>query len=297
MPQDLTRTTKLTVVSIVVIAAILMIAVLPFVVPDMLDGIQQNQKIRTDKFYADGNPQAPLIETTMAMVGWTYPLVTLLSMFAGVILLIIVKPFYNGEKWAKGLTLLCLAFPTIAGAYMMVPYFNFMGVGWSPAFFYMIVGLVGYFSVVLAIKTDIKQKIIEFWVFLLLGVTAAESWANGTACHRILEGHPKMPFYADGIFILFLTRGINWLSVIFLLAAIYLLAMRKPAGWYAALIGAVNAGLLGFVTQTVRTATYDYLYQGLMGLVILITLLIPVVKARLLDKNENVEINNTSIGA
>jgi len=68
-----------------------------------------------------------------------------------------------------------------------------------------------------------------------------------------------------------------------LLAAVYLIAMRRPAGWYAALIGALSAGIIGFATQTVRNATYDYLYQGLMGLAIVVTLLIPYVKERLVD--------------
>lgn len=283
MSLELSKQTRLIVISVVLIAAVLMIAVLPFTVPSTLNQIQVNQQERVDKFYAEGNPQAPLIETTMELVGWAFPLWMSLTIMAGIILLFIAKPFYNGERWARGLTLLCLSIPAISGAYMLVPYLNFVNVGFPPALYYMIVGLIAYFTVLLAERSDVKQKLLNFWVFLMLGVTAAESWANGHAAHRILDGHPKMPFYAEGIFILAPARNISWIALLFLLAAIYFLAMRTSVGWYLALFGAATTGLIGFATQYVRTATYDYLYQGLMGLAIVITLLIPAVKSRLID--------------
>lgn len=289
MPQEVSKTTRLIVVSMVVIAAILMIAVLPFTIPDTLDKIQHAQQARYDQFLAEGNPQAPLIQPTMALTGWTFPLYMSISMVAGAFLLFIAKPLYNGEKWAKALTLVCLAMPSIGGAYMLVPYLNFVKVGFPPALYYMAVGLIPYFAVVLADNSSIKQKAINFWVFLMLGVSAAEAWSNGHAAHRIIEGHPARPFYAEGIFILTPARNVSWIAVIFLVAAIYLLALRKKSGWYAALAGGLSISIVGFATQTVRTATYDYLYQGLMGLAIVVTLLIPYFKERLVDEEQNLE--------
>lgn len=294
MSLELSKQTRLIVVSIVLIAAVLMIAVLPFTVPDTLNKIQVKQQERVDQYYAEGNPQAPLIASTMELVGWAFPLWMSLTIIAGIILLFIAKPFYNGERWAKALTLLCLAITAVSGAYMLVPYLNFVKVGFPPALYYMIVGLVAYFTVLLVDKSDVKQKVLNFWVFLMLGVTAAESWSNGHAAHRILDGHPAQPFYAEGIFILAPARDISWLSLLLLLAAIYFLAMRTRVGWYLALFGAASAGLIGFATQFVRTATYDYLYQGLMGLAIVITLLIPAAKKRLVDdeETESVRVNS-----
>lgn len=289
MSQELSRTTRLIVVSIVLIAAILMIAVLPFTIPGTLDKIQHAQQVRYETFLAEGNPQAPLIQPTMALTGWTFPLYMSMTMFAGVILLFIAKALYSGEKWARSLTLVCLAIPSIGGAYMLVPYLNFVKEGFPPALYYMAVGLIPYFTVVLATKHTIKQKLIDFWVFLMLGVSSAEAWSNGHAAHRIIEGHPARPFYAEGIFILQPARNVSWIAVIFLVAAIYLLAQRKKSGWYAALFGGLNIAIVGFATQIVRTATYDYLYQGLMGLAIVLTLLIPYVKASLIDEEEKLE--------
>jgi len=281
MSPDVSRNTRLVVVLVVVIAALLMIAYQPFLVHDSLDKVQNAQIARVEAFTAEGNPQAPLIAPTPALTGWTFPLYMSLTMMAGVILLFVVKPLYEGKKWAKGVALVALSIPAIGGAYMLVPYLNFVKTGFPTALYIMAMGLIPYFTIILADKGTLMQKAIDFWIFLMLGVTAAESWSNGHAAHRILLGHPDMPKYADGIFILAPARNIGWLSVIFLVAAIYLLALRKKSGWYAAMFGAANVGLIGFATATVRTATLDYFYQGIMGTLIVITLLIPAVRKHL----------------
>lgn len=298
MHQDLTRTTRFIVIAIVLIAAILMIAVLPFTVPDALDKIQVEQGKRIEKFYAEGNPQAPLISATQWLVGFFFPFWTALTIIAGIMLFFLVKPLFNGQKWSKALTLVCLSIPSISGAYMTVPYLNFAKVGIPNGLYFMAVGLIAYFTVVLADKSTVKQKVIDFWVFLILGVTAAESFSNGHAAYRIVVGHPKRPFFASDVFILGPTYVITWISTILLILAIYFIGMRSIKGWYLALFAGAATGLMGFATQYVRTATYDYLYQGLMGLAIVVTFLIPVIKERII--NEHTELNkrkNISTGA
>lgn len=284
MNQKLSKNTRMIVLIVVLIAALLMIAVLPFTVPAALDLIQVEQGKRIDKFYAEGNPNASLISTTQKLVGFFFPLWTALTMFAGMVILVIAKAFYNGQKWARSLILLCLAIPSAGGAYMTVPYLNFAKVGVPNGIYFAAVGLVAYFTVVLATKATAKQKLIDFWVFLILGVTTAEAFANGHAAERIVEGHFARPFYAEGIFILFPTMTIGWIATILLFLAIFFIAQRHIAGWYMALMSGLGVMIMGFATQTVRTATYDYLYQGLMGLAILVTFLIPVVKARIIEK-------------
>lgn len=283
MPQNLSRGTRLTVLLLVLVAAVFMVAVEPFVVKPMLDKVQVAQIARYEKFLAEGNPQAPLIKPTPALTGWTYPLYMSLSMFAGVVLLVTARPFWDGAPWARALALLCLSIPSIGGAYMLVPYLNFVKKGFPPALIIMAFGLIPYFAVVLANREDWRQKAWDFWIFLMLGVTAAEAWSNGHAAHRILLGHPAMPRYAEGIFILQPARNVSWIAAIALVAAIYLLALRRESGWYTALAGGLAASIIGFATQTVRTATWDYFYQGLMGLAIVIPLLLPAVKRRMVQ--------------
>ena len=55
------RNTRLIVVTLVVIAAILMIAVIPFIGFNMVNPIVKAQQARIEKFTAEGNPQAPLL--------------------------------------------------------------------------------------------------------------------------------------------------------------------------------------------------------------------------------------------
>ncbi len=180
------RQVRLTVVILVVIAAILMIAVVPFIGFDMVNPIVKYQQARIEKFTAEGNPQAPLLALTVWLVSFFYPFWSTLSVIAGLALLVIALPLFRGERWTRGLALLLLAVPAIGGAYMIVPWMNFVGTaegGFPPAVSMMVIGLIPYFAILLAEKVDLTQKIVEFLVFLMLGVTAAENFANGHAAY------------------------------------------------------------------------------------------------------------------
>lgn len=289
MSPDVSRRTRLIVVAIVVIAAVLMIAVVPFIVSPMLDKIQHAQLAKYEKLLALKDPQAPLIKPSMALVGWTFPFWMSLAMMAGAILLIIAKPLYEGKKWAKALTLVCLAMPSIGGAYMLVPFMNFIGKGVPPALAIMTIGLIPYFTVVLADKADWRQRLVDFWVFLMLGVTAAESWSDGHAADRILSGHPVRPLYNADIFVLAPSRNISWIALVLFIIAIYFVAMRMKVGWYLTLFASINVAIIGYATHYWRHATNDYLYLGLMGTILFITLFIPGIRSRVYVEGKDKE--------
>ena len=280
------RQVRLVVVTLVVIAAILMIAVIPFIGFDMVNPIVKAQQARIEKFTAENNPQAPLLAYTVWLVSFFFPFWSTMSLIGGIILLVIALPFYRGERWTRGLALLCLAMPSIGGAYMIVPWMNFIGSaqgGFPPAVTIMTVGLIPYFVILLAEKVDVTQKVVEFLVFLMLGVTAAENFANGHAAYRILFGHPARPLFAEGIAITYFGWLALWVGMALCIAAIYLLGEKKVSGWYAGLIGGLVTLVASGATHYVRHATNDYLYGALMGLSIVVMLVIPVFKQRLLD--------------
>lgn len=281
------RNTRLVVVSIVVIAAILMIAVVPFIGFDMVNPIIKYQQARIEKFNAEGNPQAPLLELTVWLVSFFYPFWSTLSLVAGLALLVIVLPLYRGERWTRGLALLLLAVPAIGGAYMIVPWMNFVGTaegGFPPAVSMMAIGLVPYFALLLAEKVDMTQKAVDFLVFLMLGVTAAENFANGHAAYRILFGHPARPMFAEGIAITYFGWLALWVGMALCIASIYLLGEKKISGWYAGLIGGLVTLVASGATHYVRHATLDYLYGALMGLSLVVMFLVPLFKQRLLNE-------------
>ena len=280
------RQVRLVVVTLVVIAALLMIAVIPFIGFDMVNPIVKAQQARIEKFTAEGNPQAPLLAYTVWLVSFFFPFWSTMSLIAGIVLLVIALPLYRGERWTRGLALLGLAVPAIGGAYMIVPWMNFIGSaqgGFPPAVAMMTIGLIPYFAILLAEKVDVTQKIVEFLVFLMLGVTAAENFANGHAAFRILFGHPARPLFAEGIAITFFGWLSLWVGMGLCIAAIYLLGEKKISGWYAGLIGGLVTLLGSGATHYVRHATNDYLYGALMGLSIVVMLVIPVFKQRLVD--------------
>ena len=285
------RNARSIAVAIVVIAAILMITVVPFTSFGMANPVAHGLLARIEKFTAEGTPEsltnAALLKLTPWMITFFFPMWGVLSLVAGIALLVIAKDIYNGEKWSRGLALLCLAIPSMGGAYMLVPWMNFIGSvkgGYPPAITIAMIGLIPYFVLILLEKGDWMQKIVDFLVFLMLGVASAESFANGHAAFRILFGHPKRPIYAEGIDMTFVGWFGLWIGAALTIAAIYLLGNRKLSGWYYGLIGGLVTLVTSGATHYVRHATNDYLYGALMGLSIVIMLLIPVFKQRLLKE-------------
>lgn len=289
MLQKTSPQTRKIVIGVVLIAAILMIAVVPFMAFKMVNPILGNQLERIEQFKADENPKWHLLTLTTWLVSFFYPFWGSLSVLAGIALLFVAKALYDGEEWARGLSLLCLAIPSMGGAYMIVPWMNFVGSkegGFPPAVIIMTIGLIPYFAILLAEKGDIKQKLVDFFVFLMLGVTAAENFANGHAAFRILFGHPKRPMFAEGIAITYFGWIGLWIAFGLLVTAIVKLGQRKMSGWYITLIAGAITMVVSGATHYVRHATLDYLYGALMGLSLVVMMLIPLFKERLLTKPE-----------
>lgn len=278
-------------VAIVVIAAILMITVVPFIGFGMANPVAQGQLARIEKFTAEGTPESLVNAATLKLTPWMitffFPMWSVLSLVGGIVLLVIAKDLYNGAKWSRGLALLCLAIPSMGGAYMLVPWMNFIGSvkgGYPPSITIALIGLIPYFALLLLEKSDWLQKIVDFLVFLMLGVASAESFANGHAAFRILFGHPKRPIYAPGIDMTFVGWFGLWIGAALTITAIYQLGNRKLSGWYFGLIGGLVTLVASGATHYVRHATNDYLYGALFGLAIVVLLLIPVFKKRLLNE-------------
>lgn len=295
MSPNTSANTRKTVIVVVLIAAVLMIAVVPFIAFDMVNPIAKGQMARIEQFTAEGNPQAPLLKLTPWLVSFFYPFWGTMSMVAGAALLIVLLPLYRGEPWARGLALLCLAVPSMGGAYMVVPWMNFINEGFPPAVIIMAVGLIPYFLILLADVGDLTQKLADFFVFLMLGVAAAENFANGHAAFRILYGHPARPLFAEGIAITFVAWLMLWFGAGGLIACIYLIGARKLSGWHAGLIGGTITVIASSATFYVRHSTNDYLYGALMGLSIIVLLLIPVVKKRLFTQFSLDEVEQKAV--
>ncbi|HSQ27247.1 MAG TPA: hypothetical protein VLM80_08985, partial [Anaerolineales bacterium] len=93
---------------------------------------------------------------------------------------------------------------------------------------------------------------------------------------RMLMTRPGKPLF-EGLqwSILTWVGQVDWIATVLLMIAIPLIVMRKPSGWWFALIGAISALAIDAPTQIIRTATLDYLYGSLLSLGLLFFLFLP----------------------
>lgn len=278
---------RLATVVILVVAAILMVVYVPFASFNMVNPILTLQLERIEQFKASGDASWPLLTLTTWLVSFFYPFWATLTLCAGIAAFFVVKPLYEGKTWARGLTLLLYSVPSVGGAYMIVPWMNFVGTkygGFPPAVAIMMIGLIPFFAILLLDKGDMKQKVVDFLTFMALGVAASYSFSNGHAAFRVLYGHPKRPMFAEGIAITFIGFLGLWVGWWLLTAAIYKLGVRKESGWYLMLIGGAITAVAGFATGYVRHTTVDYWLNGILGLICFVLALIPLFKERLLTE-------------
>jgi hypothetical protein len=288
-PSDKVR---LTATIVLVVFAFVTIIATPLIVKTILPEIIDNQLIKYEKMSTSGDPElvkkAPLIIDTPYLVSFFYPLWMALAMFGGVTALVIAKPFNRGEVWAKGVALLATAMPSIAGAYMLIPWINFVGFGNGLPYpiFIALFGLIPYFWIVLAEKVDGTTKLAYFLVFMALGIAAAHSFTNGHASFRLQWMLPQRPLWPPTTWVLWLSTQFMWLGTIALLFSIFYTGLRKKAGFYLGLIGGITVTIANFWTHLVRGTTSDYIVGGSLGLAVVVFMMIPAFKKRLFDEQE-----------
>lgn len=281
--------TRRVIAVVMVIFALMALFAVPLLTKQNLDSIIPQQQARFEKLSASENPQdkvtAKLIEDTPYLVSLFSTLWMGAAVAASMVVLVITSAYMRGENWARGVALLCFAIPSAAGAYMLIPWINFVGFGsgFPPGVLIALIGLIPFFTLLLAEKADGMQKFVNFSYFLALGVTAAHSFTNSHAALRVQWMHPARPNWPDTLWVLWLGPQTMWWGSLFLLLAILFLGLRKQSGWYLALAG----GLIVFFTNAwihlLRGTTSDYWLGASFGLLVVILALIPAFKQRLFD--------------
>lgn len=290
MLSETSKRTRLIIVAVMVVAALVTVFAEPLLVKQTLPPIIAGQQARYEKFSNSGDPQlklkAELIKDTPYLVSFFFPFWMALGVFGAIVVLVIARQYYEGKMWARGLALLCFSMPAMGGAYMMVPSINFTGFssGTINTMIISLLGLIPYFTILLVEKSDLKRKIIYFFVFLFLGVQGAHSFSNGHAAMRVQWMHPARPAWPEGTWALWLGTQVMWLGTISVILAILFLGMRKRTGWYLATIGGLTTMFANYWVHIVRGTTSDYLLGGTFGLIIVVLMLIPAVREQLYDE-------------
>jgi hypothetical protein len=165
---------------------------------------------------------------------------------------------------------------------MFLPYISWVG-GFPLPMVLSWVGLAGFWSTILLRNSDALLKTAQFLVLTFCGVLATHAFVIGIAAQRMLLTRPDKPLFT-GIewWILTLSGEVNWIGTLLLMAAIPLLALQKKTGWWFAFLSALSILVIDIPTQILRTKTLDYLYGALISAALLILLLIPAFKKKLM---------------
>jgi len=221
--------------------------------------------------------------------------------FAGATLVVISKAIYDDLKWARPLALTMLAIPSIGGMTMTIPWIvlvlldpNENKVPGAPApvaMPIMLIGLVGYFIMLLTEKSDGKTKIAQIVTFTALGVVGGMVWMNAQHGVRFMLARPSAPFFEpnESNPELFLGGFVMYAAVAFFIVTIYLLAARKEAGVYVgAMVGVLTmvVNILSYVDRKAAgmPSASDWMRGAILSLVLLVILLTPWFKDRVLGK-------------
>lgn len=224
----------------------------------------------------------PQFESGIALFSFFYPFWRAVGFVAGVTLLVISPAIYRGEDWTPAAALVAYAVPSISGMFMFLPYVSWVG-GFPLPMVISWVGLLGFWTMLLLRKSERAEKAVDFLVYTFMGMLATHSFTLGIGSLRMLNTRPEKPLFAGLEWWLLTVVGeVDWIATAMLIVAIPLLSLRKRAGWWLALIAGTSVLLIDAYTQIVRTRTMDYLYGALLALGLVLFLLIPGFKRRLL---------------
>jgi len=236
-------------------------------------------------------------DTPVGILTATFYVWIALFVFGGATLLMIAKDIYADKKWARPLALTIMAIPSMGGMTMVIPWLVLVATdalgnknpdaGMSPAIFIMIVGLVGYFVILLTEKADFKTKIAQVITFLALGVVGGMVFMN--AQHGVRHFLTKGPFYnpTDSNPELFLGGFVMYAATVLFFVTIGFMAARKELGWYTGMIAGIVTFAGAFLTYIDRynvPSGQEWLRGAMLSAVFVAILVIPWIKKRVLGQ-------------
>lgn len=260
------------------IAGLLSFTVLPFMIARAMSAVLEGAAV---KIPASGNP---LIATAPRIVIAFFPVWGGLSIAAGIALLLVAWAMYKGEAWARPAAIGLLAIPSITGAYYSGPVM-FFGKSALPIFILIaLLGLIPYFTLLLWGKASAGEKAAKFFVFLMLGVTAAWSFSNGGSSLRMFWARAEYyPLDASNTGFI-MGVPVIWTGVLATIVSIPFLAGKTRAGWRLAVVG-VSIILMGnLILRVTHPGTKEFLIGIIMAVVTLALLFIPATGRQLVEE-------------
>jgi hypothetical protein len=194
----------------------------------------------------------------------------------------------RGEEWTYPAGLLAAAFPSAGGMFMFLPYVSWVE-GFPIPMVISWVGLAFFWSMILLRTVDRWLRWAHFLALTFMGMLSTHAFVVGIGNFRMLLTRPDRPLYA-GLewWVLSWSAPIQWICVILLFVGIYMLASRRAAGWWLALIAGASILAIDAPTQVIRSmlsdsTSLDYLYGSLLSAALLFILLYPKFRQLLIE--------------
>lgn len=294
MTQDTTQKGRTVMAVVVLLVGLFLLFMAPYISMNALD----TPLHRLVEIFQVQEPDG-VWDTPVAILVSTYYVWVALFVFAGATLVMIANDVRVDKKWARPLSLMLLAIPSIGGLTMTIPWMVLVmtdalgnknpDAGMSPALAITLTGLVAYYIVLLTEKADRNTKIAQIVVFTALGVVGGFVWMNAQHGVRYFNA---APMYLRALSSgsnpeLFYGGYVNYLAVLLFVPAIGLLAARKESGWYLAMIGAILTFVAAFLSYIDRVgvnsaAAVEWLRGAILSAVLLVILIVPYFKNNVL---------------
>lgn len=276
MNQQATKKDRTTLAVVAAVFGVLCFTVVPYLAVKAMDAVLKGAAI---KIPAANNP---LLVTAPKIVISFFPVWAGLSVGAGLALLLVVaRAIYRGERWARPAAVGLFAIPSITGAYYSGPVM-FFGKSAMPLFFIiMLIGLIPYFMILLWGKAPAGEKVGKFFLFLMLGVTAAWSFSNGGSSLRMFWARPEPYVLGVSQYGFLFGIPVTWIGVLVTIIGIPFLAANTRKGWRLALVGLACILVGNFILRLTHPAVKEFLYGIVMAAVSLALLYVPAIGGHL----------------
>ncbi|MFW9906779.1 MAG: hypothetical protein ACFFFH_20905, partial [Candidatus Thorarchaeota archaeon] len=233
-------------------------------------------------------PSDPHLETAPFFISIFANILRAIGVVAGITLVIIAYPLWNGESWPYPIAISCISLPTIFSVIVTLPYVVHVGFP-PPSGIILVVGLVTFWVLLWLKNGDQLEKIARIVVLTLMGVTAGQINVlvmHGAKAIFDTEFNLTDPSIIDLKEAIFgLGSPMNFIALTMLILAIPLLIAGKKSGWYLGLIAGVTVVFINIPTQIIRwqvSGDFSFITAGIFGLLLVISLLIPTFKEKLI---------------
>ena len=249
----------------------------PFLIQSTLDSIMIK--------VASLIPTKPEFVLTGVLLPIAFIIMRGIDVVAGIALTLIAYPLWKGESWAWPIALSCLSLPTMFGLFTSLPYLVQFGTP-APAAAILLSGLIVYWWVLLLKKGDRTTKIARFFTFTMLGVIPGHIIVLVNHGVKGLIDRPDKPMFTDPMITIYgFEAPMNFIAFIMCIIAIPLLASRsrRLVGWWLGLVAGVTVIVANYPTHIIRMQTSDFFVAGTLGVLLVISLMTPALKEKLLE--------------